>query len=322
MEIRKLTQEDIPELIRFGEEVYPDRKDSYSKLIHFVMDNRIGGYTGGVILVDGDRIVGQSLHTEMNLNYKGINRISGWGYELIVDEKLRKEAWGIEIMLGCRKNFPGACATGSNPNALKLNQKLGYTLVGEIKKYIGLSSILRFPINLLPTKKSFPSEINGFKLINDISKFKERNYFNVNLVEPGRDRNFIKWRYFTPNFKDYKLYQNDAGDWFVVRIIRQKGFNMLLVSDYRCNLDSKDSFSNIYKTIRRIANKLYVPFILCSSSHKITDKVLNTKIAKSIGRPRPIIFAKQFKDWLLKDRINERDFCFITFGDSDGEWNW
>ena len=323
MEVRKITQEDIPELIRFGEKAFPDRKDKYNKLINFVFHDRISEYTGGIILLDdNNKIVGQSLYTTMNLHYNNEIRQSGWGYELIVDEKYRKETWGIEIMMACRRLFPGTCSTGSNPTALKLNQKLGYNLIGEIRKYIGISSIPFLFKTLLPSKKSYPDDINDFTLIKDKSEFRIKRFYNQYLIEPGREKDFIEWRFFSPNFKKYSVYQNKDDDYFVLRTIRYKGIEMLLVSDFRCSLNNCDSFEKMYKTIKKIAVKKRIPFVLCSSSHKITDEILEKNYAKSIGRPRPIVFSKKLKDWFHQEKIEERSLCFITFGDSDGEWNW
>lgn len=323
MEVRKITQEDIPELIRFGEEAFPDRKEEYANIIHFVMDNRIGDYTGGVILVDDDgKIVGQSLHTSVDLWFENEKINSGWGYELIVEEKLRNDAWGLEIMLGSRRLFPGTCATGSNPTALKLNQKLGCKLIGEIRKYIIPSSIFKLPFNFLPSKNTFPSSVNDFKLIKDVNLIKTCEFFNSNLIEANRDLDFLNWRYFTPGFKKYYFYQNKKGDWFVVRPLKYKKIGILLISDFRCSLNDINDFDQIFKTVRKLANKMRIPFILCGSSHKIVDKVLENFHARSVGRPRPIIVSKELKKWINEDKVKERDFSFITFGDSDGEWNW
>ena len=322
MKVRKLTQEDIPELIRFGQEMYPERKDTYAKLIHFVMDNRIGDYTGGIILCDdNNKIVGQSIDSSTQLWYEGIFKEACWAYDLIIEEKYRKDAWGIEVMIANGKKFPNSCATGSNPTALKINLKLGCSLIGELKKYVGLSSILHFPLHLFPVRNFYPSEINGFKLIKDYNNYKYKKFFNYELLEPSRDLSFIKWRYFSPGFKEYKLYQNKEGEWFVVRHVKYKLADILIVSDFRCCLDNTASFHNIYKAIKKIANKKRIPFILCGSSHINTDNVLKKNNAISIGRPRPIIFSKSLRELLDSKKIKQRNYCFITLGDSDGEWN-
>lgn len=323
MEVRKITQEDIPELIRFGEEVFPERKKNYGDIIHFVMDNRIQGYTGGVILVDDDKMIkGQSLFTAADLWFEGEKVSTAWGYELIVDEKLRDNAWGIEILLASRKLFPGTCATGSNPMALKLNEKLGCKLIGEIRKYVIPSSIFRLPINLLPSKRRFPNKVNHFVLIKSVDDIKNREYYNKSLIEGGRDNRFLKWRYFTPGFKNYHLYQDSKGNWFVVRKIKYKNIGMLLVSDFRCELEGVESFNILFKAVKNLANKMRIPLILFGSSHKFVDEVLEKNHGKSIGRPRPIIVSKQLKKWINEERRTKREFCLITFGDSDGEWNW
>ena len=322
MKIRKLKEIDLPELIKFGEEVFPDRKSYYSSLINFVLKNRIDGYTGGVGLFDGDKICGQSLFTQMTLWHRGIKEISGWGYELIVKEELRMDSWGLEVMMESRRIFPNTCATGSGPLALKLNLKLGNKLIGEIRKYVGLTSLSLSSILAILPKGKIPENVDGFRLIKFPEDFKTKNYFNFNLIEAGRDSDFIKWRYFTAGFKKYYVYQNDSGEYFVVRTIKQKGFRMLLLLDFRCDLSSEEPFRNILKAVKKIAIKVHDPFILCGSSHKIVDSILEEKHFKSIGRPRPIIVGKKFMEWIDKEKIENRDFALITLADSDGEWSW
>lgn len=323
MEIRKILRSDVPELINFGLKVYPTRKTYYPALINFLFNEEFPGTPSGIILEENNEIKGQNLCTPMSLILNGTKKDLYWGHDLIVDEKLRNENWGVDILLACQKHFPGHCATGSGPEALKMALKLKYTLVGEIRKYVLPSSIVRLPINLLPSKREWPYTIGNFKLIDSTEELlKPICPNNAEIIEVERNILWINWRFFNNSFRNYWFYQNPEGDYFIVRIINRKGIKMLLVSDYRCSLNNSVNFESIINAVRKLANYLHIPFILCSSSHRTTDIVLEKYHAKSIGRPRPIIFPKQLKDWIDKDKIENREYCFITFGDSDGEWNW
>ncbi len=322
MEIRRLTEKDIPELYRFGKVMFPSRSSFYHKIIDFMQKDRMGGYTGGMGLFDGDELCGQILYSATTLWYNGTKYPTGWNYDLIIREDLRKDAWGIDLLMKSWKEFPLACATGSGPNAEKINLKLGSKHLGQIRKYIGLSSKWRIIQNLIFPLGTYPESINGFKLIHTFENFKARDYFNNNLIEPGRDPNYIKWRFFTPNFKDYKVYQDDEGDFFVIRVIKIKGFSILSLLDFRCTLDRAKSFDRIFKSVKNIANHIRVPFILCGSSHKDVDQVLEKDGFKSMGRPRPVLTTGRNKVRPDAERVNNRNYILITLADSDGEISW
>ncbi|MDE7382177.1 MAG: hypothetical protein K2N03_08665 [Muribaculaceae bacterium] len=322
MEIRTFTEEDLPAIHKFGFEAYPKRRDYYGSIIDFFLKGRIGGYTGGIGLFDGEKLCGQQLYSACSFWYDGKKYDAGWCFDLIIREDLRKEAWGLDLIVDSMRIFPYACGTGAGPNSKPISLKLGMKVLGEIRKYVGVSSKIKAPFLILLPGRSFPTTVNEFRLIENPSEIKEKEYYNRYLIESGRDMEFLKWRFFTEGFKDYKFYQKENGDFFVVRIISHKGIKMLALIDFRCSMDSKGSFKDILKSVKAISNHIRVPFILVGSTHKVSDKVLEDAGFKSIGSPRAFMTAGRNKVKPDKSRVQERDYVLITLADCDGEVSW
>lgn len=323
MEVRKITEEDIPLLIEYGNKVFPKRSKHYPKLIDFYFRNRISEFTGGLIMLKDGKICGQTFTLGTTMWYKGKKYPTCWGLDLIIDKDLRKDAAGVDLILASRKTYPQIACIGSGPLALKINLKGGYRMAGEIRKYVSLTSPFFSPLfMLLPRKRKFPKSIGEFSLLTDPAQFKSMDFRNEQIIEIGRDTDFVSWRYFTPVFRKYFVYQNNSGDYFVVRPIRYKHIPMMCLVDFRCELNTEDSFSLIFKEFKRLSMKMRVPFLLCGSSHMTVDRVLEANGMKSIGRPRPIILRNALKKELDSGKVENRMAIFATFADSDGEVSW
>lgn len=322
MEIIKLTELDIPKLVSYGEKIFPERRSYYSSLLNFYFKGRMNGLTGALAIIKDGEICGQTFHLETTMWFQNKKIVTCWGLDLIIDEDLREEAGGIDLILTSKKHYPNSAAVGSGDLALKINLKMGFKWVGEVRKYVGISSIPMLPIYLFCKKNKFPQAINDFFLVSNKESFRATDYFNKDIIEIGRDNDFISWRYFTPEFRKYFVYQNKSGLYFVVRPIRYKGIRMLALIDFRCDLSVDGEFKAIFETVRKLAKRMLFPFMLCGSSHRTIDSVLEKNGMKSIGRPRPIIIRNELKKSIDEDRVNKRDFVFVTLADSDGEVSW
>ncbi len=323
MEIRTFKETDLPELHRFCEIVYPKRVKYYHELLDFFLKNKIGGYTGGIGLFDDNgTLCGQQLYSSISFWFKGVEYKGGWCFDLIVREDLRKEAWGMDLIIQSMKIFPYACGTGAGPLSKSISLKLGMKSLGNIKKYVGIASKPSLLFNLLLPLRSFPQKVGNYSRIVQPEDFTSKEYFNRNIIEPGRNKEYIAWRFFTPSFKKYFVYQNSVGSYFVVRRITIKGVSILALVDFRCNVENPDEFKDIVRCIKQIANHIHVGFLLVGSSHKTFDSILEKSGLKPIGRDRPILTAGKNKVTPDKERVEKRGYVFVTLADSDGEVSW
>ena len=166
--IKNLSANDLERLYAFNCRIYPDKAISAKSYIDFYLSKNEGEIGACIVLGKQEEIVGQIMASSMSYYLDGRKVDSVWLYDLIVDEQLRKSAWGIDLLLYCMEQHPNSCSTGSGPTALPLHLKLGNKMLGEIRKYVkivnplyGITSMGR---GIIPIDK-FPKEINSYRLI-------------------------------------------------------------------------------------------------------------------------------------------------------------
>ena len=327
MKIEKASQEDFAYLCEYNTRIYSEKTIDSKRYLEFWLSKQDAKLDDCLILKDENgRIHGQILASSMSYFLKGKCHDTVWLFDLIVDEELRKSAWGVDMLLQCMEAHPASCSTGSGPTALPLHLKLGNKMLGEIRKYVGVVNplylIMAYHRGEVAIEK-FPQEIAvGMLQYRKISKDELPSLetpFNDNLLEIGRDKCFLEWRFFS-GFHHYAFYfAEDKNSYFVVRSILLKGFRVLELVDYRCTSDEK-SFESILKAVHQVAKKTCLPAVVCGSTMAAFDFVLERHYYRSMGRPRPVIGFVKCKD--RKEDIAQRNFCFVTLADSDGETNW
>lgn len=277
------------------------------------------------LVVDDDgTICGQDIFSSMNYYYDGSCTSAVWGFDLIVDEELRKGAWGIDLLLATKEKYKLIFSTGSNPKALKINLKFGLKPMGELRKYVKVVNPLYVATalwrgNVLAAK--FPTEFAAWRRVAPEEFPQLTAAFNPSLFEVGRDIDFLRWRF--TQLHEYAVYRRDGGDeYFVVRTIIKSHITALVIVDWRCRVEDDGSqFEQIVETATAIAKSLHLPILITGSSLAVTDAVLERHRFRSVGRPRPIIGNdKRFKQ--RKDDIERRAFALVTLADSDGEVFW
>lgn len=328
MEITVLTHHKKKALIDYNTRVYPFKKVSAEKYLDFWLSNPSTKCEDNLILEDEmGEIHGQILTSPMLYYYKGEKKKTVWLFDLIVDEELRKSAWGIDVILSCFQKHPNSCSTGSGPTALPIHLKLGNKMLGEIRKYVGIihplwlvTSVFRGNVPI----GNFP----GVVKVNDCTfvKVDKQNIpnltspYNDNLWEVAREKEFLLWRYFN-DLHEYAFYKDaKSNDYFVVRTIIQNHVTAMLLVDYRCDVSTPEAFDRIYAAVSDVMCKTRLGILITGSALATIDQVLEKHHFKAMGRPRPVIGFQKVKD--RKVDIETRNFAFVTLADSDGETNW
>ena len=322
--INNLSDNHLERLYAFNSRIYPDKAIPAKPYIDFFLSKGEAETKACIVLENQqEEIVGQIMASSMSYFLDGRKVDSVWLYDLIVDEQLRKSAWGIDLLLYCMEQHPNSCSTGSGPTALPLHLKLGNKMLGEIHKYVkivnplyGISSFRR---GIIPIDK-FPKEHDSYRLTGKDELPDLTKPFNKSMFEIARDREFLQWRFFS-SLHSYAFYQDkQSGHYFVLRTTVLHGITVMLLVDYRFSVDDGTAFENMLKTVMCITNQLHLPIIVCGSTLAVVDRVLEKHHFHSFGRPRPVIGFVKCKD--RKQDIVDRRFCFVTLADSDGETNW
>lgn len=322
--IKNLSANHLDRLYAFNSRIYPDKAIPAKAYIDFFLSKSEKELENCIVLENQqEEIVGQIMASSMSYYLDGEKVDSVWLYDLIVDEQLRKSAWGIDLLLYCMEQHPNSCSTGSGPTALPLHLKLGNKMLGEIRKYVKIVNpfygVPSFKRGIVPIDK-FPKEHDSYRKIGKDKLHDLTKPFNQSLFEITRDRAFLQWRYFSP-LHSYAFYQDmQSDDYFVLRTTVMHGIAVMLLVDYRCGMDDGTSFENMLAAVIRITKQLHLPIIVCGSTLAVIDQVLEKHYFRSYGRPRPVIGFVKCKD--RKQDIADRKFCFVTLADSDGETNW
>lgn len=327
MEYRLVCQNDIAGLLNYNDKVFPERTGVSETYIMFLFSKSSQEYKNSVLIDHNGMVRGQMLASSMQFFYGGEVFNSYWAYDLIVDEELRKDAYGLDLIMLYNRVNKVNFSTGSGPTALKLHLALGSKWMGEIRKYVGIGNLLGLPTSLfrgVVSPSKFPQTVNVDGTIFARCSADEIEWnstpFNNTLWEPTRDNHYMRWR-FSSLLHEYAIYRNaESGNYFVLRTIVKKGITALVLVDFRCNLNQSREFCAILQAVRKIMRKMWLAILICGSSHAEVDRQLERMCMRSIGRPRPIIGRANYKD--RKEDIANRNFALVTLADSDGETLW
>lgn len=281
-----------------------------------------------VFMKEQGRIVGQNYAIPTNYYWEGVRNEATWTFDLFVDADKRKSAYGTDIMMEVRSQPGASFNTGANDTSLVLQYVLGYMRIGSIRKYVGFSSFFglfrvfsshKIPVSAFPLSTKTGNTV--FEKVSDAGVIATDQPFNRNLLEWGRDRDFVCWYYGPFNVNEYVIYKEQGSrNYFVVRPIRHAHLPMLALVDFRCPLEHGGKFREMVCAIRKIARQLMLPCIVASSTLAVTDGVLESAGFRSIGKPRPVMSKKKWKG--MEAHIDARAFVQVNFVDSDGEARW
>lgn len=333
-EIRTCREDEIEELVDYTSFIYPSRckteKDRYryKNLARFWFYRTADTYRYMMIIKEKGKIVGQTYLIPANYYWNGVKHEATWSFDLFVNFDKRKSAYGTDLMMETRSQPGDSFNTGANDASLALQRVLGYKRIGSIRKYVGVGSVFGFSRMIYPKKipiSNFPIQVKSknllFEKIEEIKAIAKEKPFNTELLEWGRDKEFVSWYYGSHNVNEYAIYKEcGSGNYFVVRPIYHAHVPLLALVDFRCPLDKGAMFEAIVETVRKISQQLYIPFIVSSSTLAVTDRVLESSGFRSIGRPRPVMSKKKWKG--MEERIDTRTFLQVNFVDSDGEAGW
>lgn len=328
MKFRRADNSYIKSLYDFGRRMYPERKN-YRQIIDFWLSKGEKEIENIVIAVDDENnIRGQQYFSSMNYYYEGEKKDSVWAFDLIVDEELRAGSQGFALMWKCKKIHPNSMSSGSNDISLPINLKIGNTQIGELRKYVGIRNPLCLFASLFRgeiAKEKYPNVVAvGKRSFLKVAKPDDlpdlKKPYNHQLLEIGREKDFLKWRFFS-DLHDYVFYLDKKNnDYFVVRSIVKKHVTALVLIDYRCDLANDNSCKNIIDGFTTVAKKLNLAVMIADSSTKAMDEVCESRKMKSLGRPRPILGILDCEEKM--NSIQNREFVLLTLADSDGDITW
>lgn len=178
-----------------------------------------------------------------------------------------------------------------------LHVKYGNKELAKAERFIrptGFHSVINFLFHNKPferEKVAYPQnlEYQSSKItrINDAQLIPEKSFWNADHLEWDRSVSFLKWRFFQYENKYAFYYADDRSFYLVVRKIRWRNMNCLLLVDYRYHKSS--DFEMVYKLALKIAEKTKCIALITLSSVENEKIVLKRNLNKTFAEPIPVM---------------------------------
>jgi hypothetical protein len=331
MKIQKYTDNDFDSLVKFNSKIFPGRDEVAESLSYRLNKNPVGKILPNEVLIarnKADELIGQLLLIPTQFYHNGTKYPAYWDIDFYVEEPYR----GLTGVLLAKKasQINNLFGVGYTEHSFKLRLTLGEALVGSLTKYLKICSpfvlldYLRNDSNQSLKRVSFPEQINLprgiFKRVRNADEIiSPHGYWNMDYVEFIRDKEYIEWRFFTYENK-YAVYtletkespQNKLPVYFVVRHIKWKNLNCLLLVDYRFDIHNKPVFGEILKAATKIARKAGINVLMAGTSVPDLEQQMKSNLFFKFGSKLDIL-SRFFKNL----GNNTPNNIILTFADSD-----
>jgi hypothetical protein len=326
IKVKRIREEDIPELIKFNRRVYPKRDKIKEPFSYRFLKNPFAQQLYSYIsYLEDDSIIGQILLMPSQFKYNGKIQDATWGMDYIVDEKYRGSFAGVQL---CKKAIKENLhfGIGLSDVSLKMHLVFNEKIIGKMTKYIKVFNLLSLVCLLTKRFKTirytFPEHIKVgntyFNKVNKPEEIKSDNgyWYGNDILEFSRNNEFLKWRffYYPEKFIVYKMHDNTDNHksvYFVVRNVVWRNLNCFLIVDYRFN--SNSDFKLILKAIGKLSRLNNVSATITGASLGSLDKLLKKKLYFPYGNKMDIV--TNFNVNSLINNVNNS--LMVTFADSD-----
>ncbi|WP_128330374.1 hypothetical protein [Apibacter sp. HY039] len=331
---------DFEKIVLFNEKIFPFIPSQSEYLKYRLLDNPNSNSLESVyICLNDDKIVGQSITLPEKFAFKNKIYPGYWGQDYFVDEEYRKFGIGIGLAkLFIKKDY--YFGMNASTNALKLQQKLGCKIIGELNFFYKPTSyyhIVKFLFHRFFKIKNpslhqynFPDQLNfshyenqNFRLITNIDDFVINTpQWNEEIIETLRDKDFMSWRFLHKKNR-YYIYQStihtdqNNPSFFVVRPVRWKAVNCLMLVDYRYDLNNPSELQTIINSVTKLSEKLNLFAIITSSSLTACNNILFNNNFKKLSSTS--VFSTFSKHITIEPSDTNTEFQ-LSYADSDAEY--
>jgi hypothetical protein len=337
MIIRKFEEKDYISLVDFNNIAFKRRDKIEESIKYRFYQNPFSINKTSEILIakdDEEKIIGQIMVMPSEFIYEDKVYPAFFGMDYFVDLNARNSLAGVILAnkyLKLEDNF----GIGLTDKSLAIVKAFNVKLIGYMEKYIKLNNVFSIFKFLLGTKLKtqshfiFPININikdgkFIRIFNPEEIISKDGYWNRQLIEFSRSRDFINWRffYYPEKYIVYKYISDISGNnprpvYFVVRPIIWKNVNCLLLVDFRFNLADSKMFDKILKSAVKISRKLNMAATITGCSLPSCDANLKKELFFKFGRKKEIVSRFQVE----RDNNNSNgDRILVTFADSDSDF--
>ena len=333
MIIRRIEDKDIEALIDFNIRTYEDRDriDESFRYRYLNTPYKESFRDESLIALNNDnKIIGQALLLPARLSYKGKEYQIYWGMDYFVEESYR----GLSGVMLVKKTIEheNHFGVGLTKVSLGVHLAAGEKIAGYLRKFMKFRfSAVVLPFLYLNFKGDIRSRKFPEKILMKKGRFErvyspdeivsKKGYWNHDLIEFNRSREFMEWRFF--HYEDkYKVYKyippqdenQDQPVYFVVRPVVWRNVKCLLLVDHRYPDERRDFFDLILKAAKKLTRKTGRAATITGCSLPSYYPILKKNWFLEFGTK--MVVVSKFP--LLGEVIEKQeDIMLITFADSD-----
>lgn len=319
--------------ISFNIRTYSERKTSLEQA-EYKWNLQHNG-TSHFVATDNDEVVGQIVLFPMACQYNGKKYNGVFAYDYIVAPDYLNTGIGVKLLHKTLKTHIHF-GIGLSDISRKLHLALKEKSIGEIHKYVyfknffsylyaAFKTFLKKDLRKMPSHLEWGNKFQSNALSAEITTtFPDHEIWNNDLIEFDRSQSFSDLR-FKSISNSYRIYQitNSSGTllgYFVLRVEIWRGMRVLIVADYRCNLDNLYVIDMMIYTSKKIMRRNNLDAILFGSSLQIIDTNLAKNGFKKVGAPSEIVTNIPLEsEW--EHKAHSRNLIFATPAESDFEFN-
>lgn len=322
MKLKHYKNEFRDAIIAFNKKSFPLRKGVEKSFEdRFIKNPYLADFSKSTFLItEENEILGQFLVMSTQFHYQKKTFDGFWGMDFIIDNKLRGQKKG-KILAEKTISVANYCVMGLSDASENIHIKYGNKELAKAFRYVrltGVGSIFNFLFYNKNFKREdviYPETIEykkaKVKRVYNINEIPERAFWNAETLEWDRSHRFLEWRFFNYNNKYAFYYAEDFSFYFVIRKIRWKNMNCILLVDYR--YQSKNDFEIIYKMVLKASAKVKSIAVITLSSMDNEKLFLKKNYNKTFAEPIPIMTTNTDVIIAKKVLATAADSDFDTF---------
>lgn len=331
----------LGQLADFARQIHPRLIDIKKRISWFLLGTPFlekGETPPALIALDKDgRIAGQFMLNNQEWHYKNLKNPGVFGYDFFIPESYRKSGIGALLLLKAVRGRRVFFGVGLTPAAEKLYNAAKIKKIGDLKKFLWVNRPFASIVHILSCmlksneiisgpdcNKIFPAMANAdgftFKLIREPPAEEYAPYYDPDVIEFSRSKEFLHWRFFDADIKYHFYYCRDYDMplFFVIRPALRKGLRLLSLVDYKSPGRDKKALGLILKTAKSIARRLGFDGLVSAGSREFINTTFKRGGFLPVGKPAPIVST--FRNNLAGDKP-DIEIC-ITMADADLDLNF
>ena len=219
-------------------------------------------------------IVGQQCYLPLKFRYSGETQNGLWGIDLVLSDEFRGKGIG-KMLVKENAKVRNYFSFSVSKHALELHEKFGFVVIDSFIRLVYIPSFIElFKLAFFSKKArsiSFPASVETNEFLfkkTDTAPVMEKAFWNDDIIEFLRDKDFLKWRFFG-DYPHFALYLNDDKSnpfYFVIKELKWRNHSFLCLVDMRVNRNDNSAILSIINACKLLVSSTGCKGIVAGSS--------------------------------------------------------